>query len=117
MPEVLTPDLVEFQLHDGASRLQVTVPAPTPAGAEGWRFLNRATVCVLDGPEQAGYLMPRLAPDGDAAPIGWDEAVATTGGVTVTFGTRHPDAVRTLHRRGVEPAPADDGHEARARHV
>lgn len=97
MPEFLAPDAVEFQLHDGAPLLRLALPAPAPDAADQWRFLNRATLCVLDGPQQAGYLMSRFIVDGDAAPTGWDEAVANTRGVIVTFGTC-PDAPRLFVR-------------------
>ncbi|MEV6969825.1 hypothetical protein AB0M47_32390 [Hamadaea sp. NPDC051192] len=82
----LNPDLVTFELRDGEPVLSLAVEVPTGPD-EGWSLMNRLTVCVVDGPGDAGYLFPRLGgPAGDKAPQGWDEAVARAGGSTVVFG-------------------------------
>jgi hypothetical protein len=46
------------------------------------------TMCVVDGPGDAGFLLPRMSPTGDLAPAGWDEAVERSGGCTVVFRER-----------------------------
>jgi hypothetical protein len=71
--------------------------------AERWSLLSRTTMCVMDGPAEAGYLIARLGPDGsDAAPSGWDDAVERAAGSLVVFGTEpHARAffVRSLSTR------------------
>lgn len=91
MPAMLPPDAVRFELHGPGPVLRLAVDAPGELRSEQWSLVSRLTLCVVDGPGEAGYLTPRLGPHGDVAPAGWDEAVERAGGSTVVFGTR-PDA-------------------------
>ncbi|GIH18046.1 hypothetical protein [Rugosimonospora africana] len=86
MPSFLPPDDVRFELSDGKPVLRVAAPAPDPATADRWSLFVRATMCVLDGPGEDGYLLARLGAGGDAAPTGWDDAVHRAGGCLVVFG-------------------------------
>lgn len=82
MPEFLEPDRVSLSISDGAPTL--TLQDVDVSSTEGWSFLNRATLLVVDGPGDEGFLLRRLTQQGDdAAPEGWDEAVASRGSVTV----------------------------------
>jgi hypothetical protein len=85
MPEVLAPERATFDVRDGEPLIILDVD---PTGATGhWSLLSRPTMCVVDGPGDTGYLLVRLTPAGDAAPAGWDEAVAGAGGSHVVLGT------------------------------
>lgn len=64
--------------------LRVHVPADIAVGQ--WSLLNRATLLVVDGPGDAGFLLPRIGPAGDLAPVGWDPAVEHAAGAHVVFG-------------------------------
>jgi hypothetical protein len=90
MPDFIPPEAVRFGLRDGRAvlRLAFDPAAAEPAVADGpWSMFNRMTMCVLDGPADAGFLLARLGPDGtDLAPPGWDEAVERDGGTVVVFG-------------------------------
>jgi hypothetical protein len=56
----------------------------TVSTTDGWSILNRATLLVVDGPGEEGFLLPRkMGPDGDLAPEGWEAAVASAGSVQV----------------------------------
>ena len=88
MPEFLSPESARFELTDGTPLLRLAVPAPP--SVEGWSIMNRLTMCVVDGPGNAGYLLPRFASHGDLAPNGWDEAVQRSGGAMVAFGDAEP---------------------------
>ena len=87
--------MVGFDLADGIPLLRLPglpVEAPEEIQAEQWSLLSRTTVCVVDGPGEAGYVIARLGPDGsDAAPAGWDDAVERAAGSLVVFGSE-PDA-------------------------
>jgi hypothetical protein len=87
MPSFLTPDHVRFEIRQGQPVLSLSVEVPD--GPEnGWTLLNRLTLCVVDGPGEAGYLFPRAGGSaGDLAPAGWDDAVDAAGGSTVVFGS------------------------------
>lgn len=92
MPAFLPPDAVRFELQDGTPVLRLAVMAPAVSQADQWSLLSRTTMCVVDGPDDAGYLIARIAPgSGDAAPAGWDDAVERVGGSLVVFGSE-PDA-------------------------
>jgi hypothetical protein len=85
MPDFIPPEAVHFALEDG--RAVVRLAVETPPGDGPWSMFSRMTMCVLDGPGDAGYLLARLGPDGnDQAPPGWDEAVERDGGGVVVFG-------------------------------
>ncbi|MGI5146365.1 hypothetical protein ACQEVC_08255 [Plantactinospora sp. CA-294935] len=87
MPDFLPPEAVRFELVDGSPVLRLAVEAPGPAQDDQWLLVNRLTLCVVDGPGEAGYLVARLGPGGaDAAPPGWDDAVDRAAGTTVVFG-------------------------------
>ena len=79
MPQHLKPDQFTLSLDDGTPT--IALHDVTVLSAEGWSFLNRATLLVADGPGDEGFLLSRVGPDGDAAPAGWDDAVASTGSV------------------------------------
>jgi hypothetical protein len=88
MPQTLMPSDVQFALVEQRAYLRLTVSPQPPA--DGWSLLNLRTMCVVDGPGDAGFLLPRLSPSGDAAPAGWDEAVDRDGGALVSFGGAEP---------------------------
>lgn len=82
MPQFLAPEQFTLSIADGAPT--ITLRGVTVSNTEGWSFLNRVTLLVVDGPGEEGFLLPRLtSPDSDLAPEGWDAAVATTGSVGV----------------------------------
>jgi hypothetical protein len=82
MPQSLAPEQFTLSIADGAPT--ITLRGVTVSNADGWSFLNRVTLLVVDGPGEEGFLLPRLtSPDGDLAPEGWDAAVASTGSVEV----------------------------------
>jgi hypothetical protein len=80
MPEFLKPDRFTLSLDDGIPT--ITLHGATASNTNGWSFLNRATLLVVDGPGEEGFLLRRMdSPGADLAPEGWDEAVASTGSV------------------------------------
>ena len=82
MPSDVDPQRVAFTLVDGVPTLTLTGVEVTHT--EGWSLLNRATLVVVDGPGDEGFLVRRLGGDGaDLAPDGWDDAVAARGSVDV----------------------------------
>jgi len=83
MPMTLTPDQVRFELHDGMPVIRLLVARPAEAAAAGWSLMSRVTLCVVDGPGDAGYLFPRF---GLEAPDGWEEAAEQHEGAYVVFG-------------------------------
>jgi hypothetical protein len=83
MPKMLTPDLVRFELRDGAAVVRLLAEQPPEAAMDGWSLMNRTTLCVVDGPGDAGYLFPRIGLD---VPEGWDEVADKQGGAFVVFG-------------------------------
>jgi hypothetical protein len=92
MPEFLTPDRFVLELVDGQPT--VTLPDVEVSTADGWSFLNRTTLLVIDGPGDEGFLLPRMVkPDSDAAPSGWDSAVERTGSVAVNASATQFQAV------------------------
>ena len=55
---------------------------------DGWSVLDQATLLVLDGPGDQGFLVGKLGLDGGRlAPEGWAEAVERNGGVDVVVGS------------------------------
>ncbi|EAP97823.1 hypothetical protein JNB_12703 [Janibacter sp. HTCC2649] len=88
MPQFVEPDSVSLNLNEGEPT--ITLSDVEISSAEGWSFLNRATLLVVDGPDDEGFLLRRLTEQGgDIAPAGWDEAVKAHGSVTVlASGTR-----------------------------
>ena len=82
MPEFLESDRVTLTLPEGVPTVELR--DVEVSGAEGWSFLNKATMLVVDGPGDEGFLLRRVGADGaDAAPDGWDDAAAAHGSVTV----------------------------------
>jgi len=83
---MLPPEAARFEIRAGAPVLALDVDAPAALDDDKWGVMNRLTMVVVDGPGDAGFLLPRMTPAGDAAPDGWDEAVDQAGGVRVHFG-------------------------------
>ena len=82
MPQFLKPDQFTLSIDDGTPT--IALHGPTVSDTEGWSFLNRATLLVLDGPGEEGFLLPRMAsPGGEPAPEHWDEAIASIGSVQI----------------------------------
>lgn len=82
VPQFLEPD--QFSLCVVAGVPQISLDGVTISATDGWSLLNRATLIVVDGPGDEGFLLPRhTGPDGDHAPEGWDAAVAAQGSVEV----------------------------------
>lgn len=86
MPEFLPPTSASFALDEGVPSIRLDLDVPQGAAAGPWGLLSRATLCVIDGPGDLGYLLPRMAAGPDPAPDGWDEAVERAGGCWVVFG-------------------------------
>jgi hypothetical protein len=66
--------------------ITLRVHVPTGIAVGQWSLLNRATLLVVDGPGDVGFLLPRIGPAGDLAPAGWDPAVEHAAGARVVFG-------------------------------
>lgn len=80
MPQFLKPGQFTLSIQDGVPTIALL--GATMSNTSGWSFLNRATLLVVDGPGEEGFLLRRMdSPDADLAPEGWDEAVASTGSV------------------------------------
>jgi hypothetical protein len=87
VPSFLEPDAVDFSWQDQLPLLRLAADQPeTAPGTPGWSVMIRATMCVVDGPGDSGFLLARLGPGGDLAPEGWDDAVDRAGGCLVRFG-------------------------------
>jgi hypothetical protein len=87
VPSFLEPDAVDFSWQDRLPLLRLTAEQPESAvGAPGWSVTIRATMCIVDGPGDVGFLLARLGPGGDLAPEGWNDAVGREGGCLVAFG-------------------------------
>ncbi|MFB9182427.1 hypothetical protein ACFFX1_30175 [Dactylosporangium sucinum] len=87
MPTFLPPEAASFTLSSGSPVITLAVQPPPDLAAGEWSLLSRLTLLVVDGPGEAGYLLPRLGPAGDVTPPGWDEAVEEAAGSHVVFGT------------------------------
>jgi hypothetical protein len=82
MPEFLEAQRYRLELLEGVPT--VTLLDTELSDTDGWSVLNRATVVVVDGPGDEGFLLARLTPSqGDRAPAGWDEAVDVHNAVVV----------------------------------
>ncbi len=88
MPQSVDPDQATLSIEEGEPT--IALRDVEVSSAEGWSFLNRATLLVVDGPGDEGFLLRRLDGQGsDVAPAGWDDAVTANGSVTVlASGTR-----------------------------
>jgi hypothetical protein len=94
---MLPPEAARFELREGTPVLTLSVDPPAELTAGDWGVMSRLTMVVVDGPGDAGFLLPRLTPGGDAAPDGWDEAIDRVGGSHVLFGSGE-DAVGVFAR-------------------
>jgi hypothetical protein len=83
---MLPPEAARFQVRDGDPVLTLAVAVPAEHAAADWVIMNRLMLVVVDGPGDSGFLLRRMTPNGDAAPEGWDDAVARAGGSHVVFG-------------------------------
>lgn len=99
MPDLLPPESARFELRDGTPVLTLAVDPPAELADGDWGIMSRLTLVVVDGPGDAGFLLPRRTPHGDAAPIGWDEAIDRAGGSHVLFGDG--DDVRGVFARNI----------------
>jgi len=97
MPEFLPPEAAGFEVRDGVPVIVLAVELPERVVEGEWSVLRRMTMLVVDGPGESGFLLPRLGPDGDVVPDGWDEAVDRFTGCHVVFGTS-PDAPTAFAR-------------------
>jgi hypothetical protein len=86
VPDFLPAEAARLELHNGMPMITLRVHVPTDIAAGQWSLLNRATLLVVDGPGDAGFLLPRIGPTGDLAPVGWDPAVEHAAGAHVVFG-------------------------------
>jgi hypothetical protein len=74
MVSFVPPEQCSFSLEDGDAVIALT--GVTVSATEGWSLLNRATLVVVDGPGDEGFLVRRASGDGtDHAPAGWDSSV------------------------------------------
>jgi len=80
-------EAARFEVRDGLPVLTLAVDVPVELVGGPWGLMNRLTLVVVDGPGDAGFLLPRLTPSGDVAPPGWDEAVDKAGGSHVPFAS------------------------------
>lgn len=96
MASFIPPEQVVFTVDGGVPVIRLSGVSVDGAGVDGagsdgagsdgagsWGLLNRLTLVVVDGPGDHGFLLARMGADGDAAPAGWDEAVAANGGAWV----------------------------------
>lgn len=97
MPEFLPPENAGFEVRDGVPVVVLAVDPPERVVEGEWSVFSRMTMLVIDGPGDAGFLLPRLGPHGDIAPAGWDEAMDRYTGCHVVFGTS-PDAPAAFAR-------------------
>jgi hypothetical protein len=93
MPGFLPPEFVRLELRDDKPVIVLHVDIPAGLESDGWSLMSRATVWVIDGPNGAGYLIPRF---GIQPPAGWDEAVARMAGSLVVFGFEPMTASRFI---------------------
>jgi hypothetical protein len=87
MPEFLPPESARFEVRDGVPVIVLAVD-PRAGAADGeWSVLSRMTMLIVDGPGEAGFLLPRFGSEGSVTPAGWDDAVDRASGSYVVFGT------------------------------
>jgi hypothetical protein len=93
VPQSLKPEQFTLSIVDGAP--SIALHGVTVSNTDGWSVLNRTTLVVVDGPEDEGFLLPRItSPDVDLAPKGRDSAVASAESVGVlASGTQIAAAV------------------------
>lgn len=87
MPEFLSDESISFEFVDGKPLLRLNVAAPLGGTPSDWSMYVTAMMCVVDGPDDLGYLLPRWAGRGiDLTPDGWIDAMENDGGAIVAFG-------------------------------
>jgi len=72
-PEFLPPENAGFEVRDGVPVIVLAVDRLAGRRRASGSVFSRMTMLVIDGPGDAGFLLPRLGPHGDIAPAGWDE--------------------------------------------
>ena len=78
LPQFLKSSEFKLSLTKGAPT--ITLHGVSLSRTDGWSLLNRATLLVVDGPDDEGFLLPRMtSPDSDMSPEGWDEAGRSRG--------------------------------------
>jgi hypothetical protein len=83
-----------FSVEDG--RAVIKLEGVAVHESDGRSLLNRATLVVVDGPNDEGFLVARFDDlTHDRAPSDWDRAVAVHGGTWVLF-----DSGRSIFARG-----------------
>jgi len=74
MPSFVPPESSTFAVEGGEARTVLVGFSVT--NHQGWSVVPRATLVVFDGPDDEGFLLPRLDANGlDRAPPDWDAAV------------------------------------------
>jgi hypothetical protein len=74
MPSFVPPETSTFAVEAGKARSALVGFSVT--NRQGWSVVPRATLIVFDGPDEEGFLLPRLDEHGiDRAPPEWDAAV------------------------------------------
>jgi hypothetical protein len=93
MPQFLRPEQFTLSLEGGTPIIHLD--GMTVSSSHGWSVLSRATLLVVDGPGDEGFLLGRMtSPGADLAPEGWDAAVSSAGFVEVSVaGVRFAAAV------------------------
>jgi len=92
-PEFLPPENAGFEVRDGVPVIVLAVDPPERVVEGEWSVFSRMTMLVIDGPGDAGFLLPRLGPHGDIAPAGWDERDGNSERSARGRG-RHPGSIR-----------------------
>jgi hypothetical protein len=79
MASFVPPESSTFRIEEGGAFAELA--GATVASPVGWSLLSRATMVVLDGPGDEGFLLRRCDRlGGDRAPPDWDAAVERHGG-------------------------------------
>ena len=80
-------------IHDDLPALHA--PNGNMPTCHGWQIMARATLCLVDGPGDAGCLMPTLTGPADSGDVSdmpeWCAAVASAGGAVVISVEAMPD--------------------------
>ncbi len=58
MPQYVDPDQATLSIEEGEPT--IALRDVEVSSTEGWSFLNRATLLVVDGPGDEGFLLRRL---------------------------------------------------------
>lgn len=85
MPEMIPPEAVTLCVEHGEPVIRIA--GARAREVDGWGFLHRRTLVIIDGPGDEGFLVPRAvaadAPDPDEEE--WDAALSTATTVKVRF--------------------------------